>query len=203
MTTQKYSEQAEFKAVQQLIAEMDADGAIARFQGACLPASEVIQAILHARGIKSRLLECTALVVNSPSNGNNIEFIGFDALVPLQPNETDTHMIVLVEAEQPFIVDASIGHKMGSHKYVVVAPLDATDPELIAEASFKQASVAYRVKKNLRFNTVHQKTLAERLETERKVQTELRSVNSVVKIAIALGLGNLLLNLTLLAFKIL
>jgi hypothetical protein len=202
MPTLKYTEQAEFRAAQQLIAEMDADGAVARFQGACLPASEVIQAVLHSRGIKSRLLECTALVVNSPTNGNNIEFIGFDTLVPLQINEADTHMVVLVEAEQPFIVDASIGYKMGSHKYVVLAPLNATDPDIIAEAGFKQASVTYRVKKNLRFNTVHQKTLTERLETERRVQEELKSVSAVVKVAIGLGVGNLLLNLTLLAFKL-
>jgi hypothetical protein len=200
--TMKYTDQDEFKKTQDLINEMNNDGAVARFQGACLPASEVIQAILHSRGVKARLVECTALVVNGPTNGNSIEFIGFDTLVPLQPNETDTHMVVLVEAEQPFIVDASIGYKMGSHKYVVMAPLNATDPDVIAEAGFKGATVTYRVKKNLRYYNVHQKTLAERLETERKTQEQLGFLSQFVKILTAVSVFNMLANTLLIALKV-
>lgn len=198
-----YKDQPEFKAAQKLIAEMDADGAIVRFQGACLPASEIIQAILYSRGVKSRMLECTALVVNSPSNGSAVHFIGFDSLVPLRPEEVDTHMVVLVECEKPFVIDASIGTKMGNPRYVVMAPLTTTDPDIIAEASFKGATVTYRVRKNIRYFNVHQKTLFERLEAERKVQSDIGALFSIVKLIGAITGVNMLLNLTLITLKFL
>jgi len=196
-----YDKQSEYAAVQQLIAEMDNDGAIARFQGACLPASEIIQAILHSRGVRSRLLECTALVTNSPSTGGAVHFVGFDSLVPLQPHEVDTHMIVLVEAAKPFIIDASIGNKLGNPRYVVVAPLSGADPDIIAEASFKGASVTYRVRKNIRYFNVHQKTLVERLEGERKVLLDISTLRTFTRLLLGLSLFNMCLNLTLVVLK--
>lgn len=201
MNTQKYSEQPEYKKTQELINEMNKDGTIIRFQGACLPACEIIQAILYARGVKSRLIECTALVTNSPTNGNSVHFIGFDTLVPLQPYETDTHVVLLVEAVQPFIIDASIGHKMGNPQYVVATPLSSADPEIIAQASFKQASVTYRVKKNLRYFNIHQKSLGDRLEMERQTQIDIKNLYNIVKVLVAIGAFNMLANTVLIVLK--
>jgi hypothetical protein len=202
MTTQiKYTEQPEYTAVQKLILEMAQDGTIARFQGACLPASEIIQGVLHARGVTSRILECTALVVNSPSNGNAVHFIGFDSLVPLKPHETDTHIIVLVDAPVPFVVDASIGNKMGSDKLVVVAPLSSTDPDIIATASFKEAKVTYRVRKNVRYFNLHQKTMLERLELDRKTQLNIEKLFVFVKVLLGIGAFNMLANTILIVLK--
>lgn len=196
-----YKDQKEYKIVEHLIREMDNDGTIVRFQGACLPASEIIQAILHSRGVKSRMLECTALVANAPENGNSVHFVGFDSLVALTPNETDTHFIVLVEAEKPFIIDASIGYKMGNPRYVVVSELSVTDPEIIAEASFIAASVTYRIKKNLRYQNIHQKTLVEKIEAERKTQTDISNLYNIVKISIAIGAINMVANTLLIVLK--
>lgn len=147
------------------------------------------------------MLECNALVSNSPSNGNSIHFIGFDSLVPLSANETDTHFIVLVEAETPFVIDASIGHKMGNPRYVVVSELSSTDPDIISEASFIDSKVTYRVKKNLRYFNIHQKTLTEKIESERKTQSDIVSLYSLVKISIAVGAINVLANTALIVLK--
>jgi hypothetical protein len=197
----KYTEQAEYKAVQKLITELSQDGTITRFQGACLPASEIIQGVLHARGVTSRILECTALVVNAPTNGNAIHFIGFDSLVPLKPHETDTHIIVLVDAPVPFVIDASIGHKMGSDRLVVVAPLSSTDPDIIAQASFKEAKITYRVRKNIRYFNLHQKTMLERLELDRQTQSNIAKLFVFVKVLLAIGSFNMLANTTLIILK--
>lgn len=194
-------DQPEYKAVEHLIAEMNADNTIQRFQGACVPASEIVQAILHSRGIKSRLIECTALVVNSPSNGNSVHFIGFDSLVPLKPNEMDTHVIVLVEAANPFIIDASIGHKMGNPRYVVVSPLSSSDPDIISEASFKGAKVTYRVRKNIRYYNLHQKSLIDRLEAERKMQSDIATLFSTTRILVWIGVFNMVANSALIMLK--
>jgi len=199
----QFTKQPEYLAVQALVAEMDQDGQIERFQGACVPASEIIQAILHARGVRSRLLECTALVVNSPVNGNAIHFIGFDSLVPLTPHDVDTHMVVLVEAETPFIIDASIGHKMGNAKYVIVAPLSGSDPEIIAEASFKGAKVTYRLRKNVRYQNIHQKTLVERMESERKMTKDIDTLYLMVKALLGFTVFNMTANIALIVLKML
>jgi hypothetical protein len=201
MSNTEYQKQSEYQVVQQFIQELSADGTLMRFQGACLPAAEITQAILHARGVRSRLLECTALVVNSPTNGGSIEVIGFNTLVPLGPLETDTHFVVLVEAAKPFIVDLSIGHKMGSERYAVVAPLFATDPEIIAKASFQAAHVTYRVKKNPRYLTLHQKTMLDKLEDERVTRDRLEGVGTLVKVAIGLSLFNVAANALLVLLK--
>lgn len=196
-----YKEQEVYKQVQTLIQEMNADGVIVRFQGACLPASEILQAILHSRGIKSKLLECTALVTNTAPTDKSVHFIGFDTLVPLKPEESDTHIIVLVEAEIPFIIDCSIGQKMGNPRYVVMAPLSSIDPEIIAEAKHKTATVTYRVKKNPRFYNLHQKSLIEKLETEKRVDSNIKSLFGLVKISIALGAFNMIANSVLIILK--
>lgn len=196
-----YKEQREYKVVKELITEMGNDGTISRFQGACLPASEIVQAILHSRNVKSKLLECTALVVNSNTQNNSIHFIGFDSLVPLKPYETDTHIILLVEAEVPFIIDASIGHKMGGSNYVVVSPLDNSDPEIISKASYKGSEVTYRIKKNLRFFNIHQKNLTERLESERQTQLDIRELYGLVKVSILIGIFNIGANSILIILK--
>jgi hypothetical protein len=201
MSNTEFQKQKEYQIVQQFAKELAADGTLMRFQGACLPAAEITQAILHSRGVKSRLLECTALVVNSPTNGGSVEFVGFDTLVPLGPLETDTHFIVLVEADIPFIIDLSIGHKMGSDKLVVVAPLFATDPEIIAKSSFNVASVTYRVKKNPRYLTLHQKTMLDKLEDDRATRDRLQGVSVLVKVAIGLSLLNFAANALLVLLK--
>lgn len=191
--------QPEYQKVQELIHELSNDGTLLRFQGACLPAAEITQAILHARGVRSRMVECTALVANSPMKGGNIEVIGFNSIVPLGPNEVDTHFIVLVEAETPFVVDLSIGHKLGSETYVVIAPLDSKDPDIIAEASYKHATVTYRVRKNPRFFTLHQKSMVERLEEDRKIKQKVDKASKLVFWAIGIGVFNAVAN-TLLVF---
>jgi hypothetical protein len=196
-----YTEQSEYITVQKLLKEMNDDGIITRFQGACLPASEIVQAILHSRGVKSRLLECTALVNNNSATDKSIHFIGFDTIVPLKEEETDTHIVVLVEAGQPFVIDCTIGNKLGNPRYVVVAPLSSNDPDIIAEAKYKNASVTYRVKKHPRFFNIHQKTLIEKLETEKKVQTDITSLFGLVKMSIGIGIFNVIANTVLLILK--
>lgn len=198
----KFEDQSEYKAVQTLIKELDSDGVITRFQGACLPACEIVQAILHSRNVKSRMLECTALVANSPTNGNSVHFIGFDSLVKLNENETDTHFVVLVESEQPFIIDPSIGHKLGNPRYVVVSPLTSTDPEIISEASFKGSTVTYRVKKNLRYFNLHQRTLMDRIGEEQKLRKDVSWAMFAVKVLIGAAVFNAIMNLSTLVLKL-
>jgi hypothetical protein len=106
---------------------------------------------------------------------------------------------VLVEAPVPFIIDPSIGHKMGSNRYVVVSPLCATDPEIISEASFKGATVTYRIRKNPRYLALHQKTMLERLDDEKKIKDRVDRTSKLVLWAIGLGLFNAIAN-TLLVF---
>jgi hypothetical protein len=196
-----YKQQPEYKVVSDFIKELVNDGTLLRFQGACLPASEITQAILHSRGLKVRMVECNAMVINSPSNGGTIEIVGFNSLVPLGPNETDTHFIVLVEAEIPFVIDLSIGHKMGNPKYSVIAPLDATDPDIIAQASFKGASVTYRVKKNPRYLTLHQKTMLEKLQEENNLRGKLSLIEKLVMGAIGLAVFNAVANIAVVWLK--
>lgn len=199
----KFEDQDEYKKVVELIRELDADGMIERFQGACVASSEVIQAILHARGVKSRFLECNALIANAKNNGNSIHFIGFNTIVPLKQNEVDTHVVVLVEAAIPFIIDASIGHKMGSGKFVVISPLSSSDPDIISEASFHGALVTYRVKKNIRYATIHQKSLVDRMNEEQKTKSDVGMLMNTVKILLFIGGINMIANATIIILKIL
>ena len=196
-----FKTQPEYREVQQIVKDLNSVDRLRRFQGACLAASEAIQALLHTKGIKSSVFECRAVVVNRKNVNSEIFFVGFDSLDVVSEGDTDTHFVVLVEAAQPFIVDASIGELMGNHRLVIVAPLSSTDPDIVAEASFQDAKVTYRVKKHLRFEAIHQKTMMEKLDIDKQTRNQVSKLSLVVKVLIGIGIFNAVMNITLIVLK--
>lgn len=191
-----HKEQREYKLTVAVLNDLNAEGRIRAFQGKCLAASDIIQATLDARGVRCKTLECNLVVVNGRNTPGSISFVGFDSVDEVKPEDVDTHVVVLVEAEQPFIVDASVGHIAGDDKYVVVTPLTNKDPDVIAETTFNGVRMVYRVKKNIRLAGLHQKSLMGRLLEDQKIRKEVTLLNKLVWVGLALGAANVLFNIS-------
>lgn len=194
----------EYRVVNIVLTALDGNGLLERLAGNCITAADIIQSLLDAEGVKSRIVECNLVITQHTEGLTNLALIGYNSVNGIVPakSQIDTHAVVLVDCKIPFIVDASIGHNVGNPKFVVLAQLSNRDPDVIAELQYGDVNFVYRVKKNIRLTTLHQKTLLERIKTEEATRTKVDLVDYLVRIAIGLGLINVIINTALLWFKI-
>lgn len=196
-----FKDQPEYKTVVAVMKDLGDSGRVKLFQGKCIAASDIIQALFDARGLRAKSLECTLVVVNGRNIAGSVSFVGFDSVDEVKPEDFDTHVVVLVEAELPFIVDASVGHIVGNDKYVVITPLSNKDPDVIADTTAASVRLVYRVKKNIRLTSMHQKNLLDRVIEDQKVKKEVGYLNKLVWIGLGIGVFNILANLAQIVLK--
>lgn len=194
----------EYRTVNNVLTALDSGGLLERLAGNCISAADIIQSLLDAEGVTSRIVECNLVATQDTGDFTNLALIGFNSINGVVPSKShiDTHAVVLVECKYPFIVDASIGHNIGNPKFVVISQLSDRDPDVIAETQFENINFVYRVKKNIKLATLHQKTLLERVKGEAETRSRLKWVDMLVKIAVGLSVLNVIFNIALLSLKI-
>lgn len=199
------TEQPEYQAVVKVAQDLDRADILERLNGNCVSAADLLQSALDTSGIRARILECCLIVTRNISTADNGQkqshFVGFNFLNSKDPNTVDTHVVVLVEAETPFVVDASVGHLLENQKLVVVAPLSNRDPDIIAEQQIGHYTLTYRVKKNIRLTNIHQKTLLERTLSDQKTRKDVTTLGWLVRILIGVGVFNMIANTWLVILK--
>lgn len=205
METIELTDQKEYEALRKVVQDLDRADILERLNGNCVSAADLIQNALDTMGVKSRILECSLIVthnINSASNGQKqSHFVGFNFFTSQDPNSVDTHAVTLVEAEIPFIVDASVGYLINNPKLVVVAPLSNRDPDVIADQHTEEHTLTYRVKKNIRLTNIHQKTLLERTLSDQKTRKDVTTLGWLVRILIGVGVFNMIANTWLVILK--
>lgn len=195
-------EQPEYELVCKLIQDLDRGEVLDKLNANCLAAGEMIQNALDSSGVRSKIVECNLLISKDAKTPyiKPIHFVGYN-FIGRGPNAVDTHVVVLVEAQTPFIVDASIGYLMQEPKLVIVAPLSNRDPDILAEQVHNDYSLTYRVKKNIRLTNLHQKTLLDRVLEDQKIRKDVGVLGWLVRILIAVGVFNMIANTWLIILK--
>ncbi len=184
--------------INRVVENLDKTGVLDRLNGSCIAAAEIVQNLLHAEGINSRLQECTAIITQK----EKFALVGYDNFLS-GPGQVDTHMVVITQTEVPLLIDLSMGYIMNKPKLSIISPLVvSSDPEIITSHNIEDLIVTYRVKRNPRLYNVHQKTLVERLQTEAKLISDMSIMKKFIYVAIGFGLVNFIINMTLLTLKV-
>lgn len=197
----EFKSQREYKVVTDIIKELADSNRIAHFQGKCVAACDILQALFDAKGLRAKTFECTLVVVNGRNKPGSVAFVGFDSIEEVRAGDLDTHVVILVEAETPFIVDASVGNIVGNDKYVIVTPLSNKDPDVIADSVVNGVQLVYRVKKNIRLFSVHQKNLLDKIIEDQKIKKDVGLLSWMVRILIGVGVFNMIANSWLVILK--
>jgi hypothetical protein len=166
--------------------------------GNCIGISEILQHLLSEIGIQSRLIECKLLsTTQSGDQIKDFQFIGYNADHRLRDQGwVDTHVVVITETDIPQLIDLSIPHLLKGRLWLHDA-VNSVDPEIVSEYRLGEQHLIYSVKKNIRLLGMHQTTLIDRIDSERRVRQQLINQRTWLWALAVFGVVNLLLNLSL------
>ena len=188
--------------IQQIIQELDRDRILERLSNNCVLASDMIQGMLHAYGIESRCVEVTLFASRPmPDGTRGVTIVGFDNAS--NNHHIDTHVVVVTQTPEPLLIDASIGWMVRDPRQVVVADTFPETPDnLFCECQFSDLDLQYRVKRNVRLTTYHQKNIVERLKQEYELLHNVNWLKTAVIVSLGISCINFLLNAILVLLKI-
>jgi hypothetical protein len=178
-----------YKEISSVLTNMVKCGVIDLGSGYCISIGDMVSSALKARGIDSKIVECQATITYHDCNPPDIRFIGFNNMSI--PGEIDTHVVVVTTTDPPFMIDASIPHRLPRGSYAILEPIKTpqlTNNNLIKTKFDKHnISVLYDEKKLQHVPKNHQVSIIERVETDRKIFKNLSSLKLLVIIALTIS----------------
>jgi hypothetical protein len=191
-----------YQTIIQCVAELDRDGILQELHGNCVLASDIIQSMLHDRGVASRIVECQLTISYTQKDGSkSVKFIGYDYTDA--DDKINTHAVVITQSDPPMIVDASIGHNLGDRKLVTITlcEKDQSDPAILGTCIVNDITLVYRNKKIIKLVSYHQKDILERMRHEYDTIKNIKILRYLVMGTVILSATNFFLNITLLLIK--
>jgi len=166
-------------------------GIISLGAGHCVSICDMVRTALSHRGINSRLTEVKTTLTYFREDPPDIGFIGFDDIK--NPGEHDSHVILITETDPPFLIDPSIPHRLPKNIFAIVQPIVKKENKLI-DVEFKkyQISATYIEKEVQRIPYVHASSIINRIETDKKIFSNLNFLKIFVILAMAISSLNLI-----------
>lgn len=122
-----------------------------RLNGNCVASADILQHMLKFHGVEAKILECQVFLVQSTPNSEvkDFMFIGVNQQRKMNPNEIDTHVVVVTETNPPVLIDASISQYLPRTDSVLVRTVDTelVSNEVLAQYNIDNLSVTYRPKR--------------------------------------------------------
>ena len=192
--------------IDKIIDQLSKDGLLENLPGNCVLASELIQNLLEIEGIRSRTVEVTLGINKLEADGGHaFTMVGYNFRPDFQPqgNKVDTHVVVVTQETEPFLIDASIGHYLRHPGQVIVAPVGSINDEVLCSTKAGTIDLIYRIKKNIRLPSIHQKDLVQKLKTEAEMKNKVDFLWKVTLGVILFSVANFALNSALVILKLL
>jgi hypothetical protein len=167
---------------------LDRDRILVHLNGNCVLAADVVQNMLSAHGVQSRIIECQLMITHTDQNGEkSVHMVGYELGVP-NANQVDTHAVAVTQDDRPLLIDVSVGHLLGNPKHVIIAEIveDTDEPGIIARAQAGRYELVYRKKRNIRLPALHQKDLVTRIQQEYQLLKNVRYLKYLVVAALVL-----------------
>lgn len=159
----------DYQKIVNLIKKLYENGTVDRAQGYCYSIADMMKSLLSLEGISSKIIECqlTITCFDPPS----MKFYGFDQKI--KNNDIDTHVVVITETEIPMIIDISISHLYPTKVTSILERANGIGNQL-ADLELNGTRWVYQTKTVQRFPQYHQTSILERIQTDKKVQKELK-----------------------------
>jgi hypothetical protein len=189
---EEFKKTDEYKKVDKVVSNLIVTGMLERFRNNCIGASDIIQNYLSDVGIDSRVIECTLSIISHSQDGEIFYFLGYDGII--KSGEIDTHVVVVTDTKVPMLIDMSISHILPSDSKFVFQPLNGVD-NVLSSYNFNDTSLTYRNKQHVKFPALHQKTLLQKINEERKQKETFSFLKIMIGVAIAISILNFSLNM--------
>jgi hypothetical protein len=187
-TSEKIKLTKEYKQIVEVLERMDRTSLLWLGRGHCISMSDVICTALFQKGIKAKMVECQAVITNNNVSPPQTVSIGFDE--SSQSDQIDTHVICVTETEPPIFIDASISYLLPDNKRIVVDEVMNFSYRIFSNIKTEGFELTYQQKTTNKVIFEHQKSILERIETDRKIFNNLNFLKICVALALLVGVVN-------------
>lgn len=153
--------------IKEVINELHEQNLITNGSGFCLAMSDIIHNMLKDRGIESHVAECSLTIVCT--DPPQFHVVGLESIQP-GLNQMSTHVVVVVDHEQPLLIDASISHLLQS-PFKWVCALGKAE---INEIHRDPWTLTYRARRSANFPAIHNRSIVERIKTDQKMDRAIQ-----------------------------
>jgi hypothetical protein len=181
----KFENSKEYMIIKNMIIEMWQSGIIARGSGFCLSMSDMIKKILAIKGVPSEIIECDLIAFNK--SNPSMSLIGHDRLTVGSYENIDSHVVCIAGSENKFIIDLSIFHfKDLTEKYFIFHELENCDESSLCSFESNNVIWNYNVKKYPKLPELHQKSILDRINTDKKIFSNISILNKFMILIFAI-----------------
>jgi len=134
-------------------------------QGLCYAMSDMLGRMLTNADIKYHIQEVELIAIGT--NPVRMMIVGKKGK-KLLATDTDTHVVIIVEHEQPILIDLSIPHIMPQGRTYLMG-VCKSENDVIAQFQVSDATYTYRAREGNAFADLHQKSIVERISTDASI----------------------------------
>jgi len=156
--------------------------------GHCVSMSNMVSVALNQRGIKTKILEVQLTITYHSATPSSTAFVGFSDV--LNPGEVDTHVVVLTQTEPPYLIDASIPHRLPKDTFALIEEVrhDNDNKVLVnCKNNNHNISIHYREKEKQSIALYHQQSIMQRIDTDSKIFKNLNLLKILVIVALTVS----------------
>jgi hypothetical protein len=180
MEPKKLQETDYYIKIQDVINQLNNMGLLDRGVGYCFSMSDILLKLLYKNGIDAELVECSLMVVLKDPPGMHL--VGYNGFSQINNyvDEMENHVVCVTKTPIPILIDASLKHVDPNVPYVCI-PI--TGKELhtnIAEYDFGTSIWTYEKKEKSELPGLHQKSILDRINKDRKIDTDIKLMQKVV-----------------------
>jgi len=183
MNTEMVKETPYYQKVLNTVLQVKDSGLIAKGFGQCLSMSDIILKLLYKEGIEAELVECSLMVFRHEPPG--VYLVGYPGFIENHYNKSekmDNHIICITKTEIPILIDLSV-HAVDSDVEFICEPIVREEKHTdLAEFTFAKSTWTYTKRRSTGLPKLHEKSILSRMQTDRKVEQELRFIKSFLYI---------------------
>ena len=190
MNTIDNTQTQEYKKIVSVMEQIGSWGMYHRSAGYCVSMSHIVSSRLRQVGIESRLMECSLMVTTK--DPMNVTLIGHDGYYPIDfdpKKQTQNHVVCVTETSTPYIIDASIFSIDADIEYVIV-PTTNLLPDGSIEIEYSNSVWTYKEKVNVELPKLYERSIIHRIETDKKVNKDIKTIRSVIILLIVISTIN-------------
>jgi hypothetical protein len=180
-----------YQVICEMLSQMVRNGSIFLGAGYCISMSDMVRSALKHRGIDSKLVDCQ-LTFTELKDGNAVGngFIGFPNVI--NPGEVDTHVVVVTSTSPSYLIDASLSKRLPDNRIAIIEPVkfNADNQFGLVNCTYNDIGLkaTYQQKKTQIASYQHHMSIVERMETDRKIQEDIKFLTKLNYIGIGLSL---------------
>ncbi len=183
-----------YKAISNILSKMIRSGAFRLGTGYCISMSDMLKTALAHVDIDSKLVEVQTTLTVFDVDPPDVQFIGYPGEV--QPGEIDTHVVVVTNTNPPFLIDASIQHRLPINTYAVVEPipLRRDDHHQLINKKYDEynISLTYTQKKKQSVPMMHHDSIVDRISLDNKFKRDIEYLKWLNYIGITISCFSLI-----------